>query len=35
VWNNDRDTATLRNDNGRLVDEESWGHGHHHGDARR
>jgi hypothetical protein len=35
VWNNDHDTATLRNDNGRLVDEESWGHGrHHHGDAR-
>jgi hypothetical protein len=34
VWNNDHDTATLRNDNGRLVDEESWGHGHHHG-ARR
>ncbi|MFE5084499.1 lamin tail domain-containing protein [Streptomyces mirabilis] len=35
VWNNDHDTATLRNDNGRLVDEESWGHDHHHGDARR
>jgi hypothetical protein len=35
VWNNDHDTATLRNDRGRLVDEESWGHGHHHGDARR
>ncbi|MFD7608680.1 transposase [Streptomyces mirabilis] len=36
VWNNDHDAAILRNDNGRLVDEESWGHGrHHHGDARR
>ncbi|MER5584624.1 lamin tail domain-containing protein [Streptomyces asoensis] len=31
VWNNDRDTATLRNDRGRLVDEESWGHRRHHG----
>ncbi|MER5662712.1 lamin tail domain-containing protein [Streptomyces mirabilis] len=36
VWNNDHDTATLCNDNGRLVDEESWGHDrHHHGDTRR
>ncbi|MEU5242615.1 lamin tail domain-containing protein [Streptomyces asoensis] len=26
VWNNDRDTATLRNDRGRFVDDESWGH---------
>ncbi|MDR6980958.1 hypothetical protein J2X68_007700 [Streptomyces sp. 3330] len=26
VWNNDHDTATLRNDRGRLVDDESWGH---------
>ncbi|MFJ9025979.1 lamin tail domain-containing protein [Streptomyces sp. NPDC102259] len=26
VWNNDRDTATLRNDHGRFVDDESWGH---------
>ncbi|MGQ4331115.1 lamin tail domain-containing protein [Streptomyces hayashii] len=26
VWNNDRDTATLRNDHGRLVDDSSWGH---------
>ncbi|MGW0771841.1 lamin tail domain-containing protein [Streptomyces sp. NPDC002676] len=47
VWDNDRDTATLRNDRGRFVDEESWGHrrdgGHdrdgggerHGGDHRR
>ncbi|MEU3611560.1 lamin tail domain-containing protein [Streptomyces sp. NPDC006872] len=26
VWNNDHDTATLRNDRGRFVDDESWGH---------
>ncbi|MEU9273057.1 lamin tail domain-containing protein [Streptomyces sp. NPDC048251] len=26
VWNNDHDTATLRNDHGRFVDDESWGH---------
>lgn len=26
VWNNDADTATLRNDRGRLVDETTWGH---------
>ncbi|MDR6980959.1 hypothetical protein J2X68_007701 [Streptomyces sp. 3330] len=26
VWDNDRDTATLRNDRGRLVDDYSWGH---------
>ncbi|WP_415924993.1 hypothetical protein [Streptomyces sp. AK04-3B] len=25
------DTAALRNDDGRLVDEESWGHRRHHG----
>ncbi|GGQ97865.1 lamin tail domain-containing protein [Streptomyces asoensis] len=37
VWNNDRDTATLRNDRGRFIDDESWGHrrGGHHGDFRR
>ncbi|MEU5599245.1 lamin tail domain-containing protein [Streptomyces sp. NPDC020298] len=29
VWNNDHDTATLRNDHGRFVDDYSWG-GHHH-----
>ncbi|MEU8892620.1 lamin tail domain-containing protein [Streptomyces sp. NPDC048442] len=29
VWNNDRDTATLRNDRGRLVDSVSWGRGRH------
>lgn len=26
VWNNDYDTATLRNDRGRFVDDVSWGH---------
>ncbi|MER6563442.1 lamin tail domain-containing protein [Streptomyces sp. NPDC001027] len=31
VWSNDHDTATLRNDDGRIVDEESWGHRRHHG----
>lgn len=25
VWNNDHDTATLRNDHGRFVDDYSWG----------
>ncbi|MEV6619047.1 hypothetical protein AB0N31_35390 [Streptomyces sp. NPDC051051] len=25
VWNNDSDTATLRNDRDRLIDRESWG----------
>jgi hypothetical protein len=36
VWNNDRDTATLSNDHGRLIDDESWGHDRdrRHGDAR-
>ncbi|MEU2624600.1 lamin tail domain-containing protein [Streptomyces sp. NPDC007157] len=47
VWNNDSDTATLRNDHGRFVDEVSWGHHRrddrdhrgenrdHRGDGRR
>lgn len=37
VWNNDRDTATLRNDHGRFIDDESWGRDrdHRRGDARR
>lgn len=30
VWNNDQDTATLCNDRGRFVDDESWGY--HDGD---
>ncbi|MGW2690215.1 lamin tail domain-containing protein [Streptomyces sp. NPDC001414] len=32
VWDNISDTATLRNDRGRLIDDTSWGHhrGHHH-----
>ncbi|WP_443041954.1 lamin tail domain-containing protein [Streptomyces sp. B21-106] len=25
VWNNDHDTATLRNDRRRFIDDESWG----------
>ena len=32
VWNNDYDTATLRNDHGRFVDDASWGH--HRGHRR-
>ncbi|MGW6414855.1 lamin tail domain-containing protein [Streptomyces sp. NPDC055055] len=28
VWNNDSDTATLRDDRGRVVDTESWGRHH-------
>ncbi|WP_327348977.1 lamin tail domain-containing protein [Streptomyces europaeiscabiei] len=36
VWDNRSDTATLRNDRGRFVDDESWGRDHHNrGDARR
>ncbi|MFG3552690.1 lamin tail domain-containing protein [Streptomyces sp. NPDC047725] len=31
VWNNDSDTATLRNDRGRFVDDESWGRHRHSG----
>ncbi|MGW2965122.1 lamin tail domain-containing protein [Streptomyces sp. NPDC001220] len=40
VWNNDSDTATLRNDHGRFIDDASWGHhrdhrdGDHRGDHR-
>ncbi|GAA2236169.1 lamin tail domain-containing protein [Streptomyces indiaensis] len=30
VWDNYSDTATLRNDRGRFIDDESWGH-HRHG----
>ncbi|MFF1405029.1 lamin tail domain-containing protein [Streptomyces sp. NPDC058294] len=36
VWNNNSDTATLRTDRGRFVDEASWGHHRdHRGDGRR
>ncbi|MGW0886367.1 lamin tail domain-containing protein [Streptomyces sp. NPDC002671] len=28
-WNNHGDTATLRNDRGRVVDTFSWGHHRH------
>ncbi|WP_055716103.1 lamin tail domain-containing protein [Streptomyces torulosus] len=31
IWGNRSDTATLRNDRGRFIDSESWGH-HRHGD---
>lgn len=34
VWNNDHDTATLRNDRDRFVDEESWDNRRHHGGNR-
>ncbi|MEU6557800.1 lamin tail domain-containing protein [Streptomyces sp. NPDC046915] len=35
VWNNDHDTATLRNDRGRFVDDYSWGRDHRdHRDRR-
>ena len=33
VWDK-RDTATLRNDHGRFVDDKSWGGRHHRGDNR-
>ncbi|MEU5396619.1 lamin tail domain-containing protein [Streptomyces tibetensis] len=33
VWDNRSDTATLRNDHGRRIDSESWGH-HRHGGHR-
>ncbi|MGW1396678.1 lamin tail domain-containing protein [Streptomyces nigra] len=31
VWDNRSDTATLRNDRGRFIDDESWGHHRHSG----
>lgn len=34
VWDNHTDTATLRNDHGRFVDDESWGR-HHGGHGGR
>ena len=34
VWDNYSDTATLRNDHGRFVDDASWG-GRHHRDGGR
>lgn len=35
VWDNRADTATLRNDRGRFVDDESWNHhNRHHGGNR-
>ncbi|MFJ8719677.1 lamin tail domain-containing protein [Streptomyces violaceus] len=34
VWDNRSDTATLRNDRGRFIDDESWGH-HRHGGGHR
>ncbi|CUW33288.1 lamin tail domain-containing protein [Streptomyces reticuli] len=39
VWDNNSDTATLRNYRGRFIDRLSWGHHHdqhdHRGDGRR
>ncbi|MBY8881587.1 lamin tail domain-containing protein [Actinacidiphila acidipaludis] len=29
VWNNDHDTATLRDNHGRIADTKSWGHRRH------
>ncbi|KJK34078.1 hypothetical protein UK15_37685 [Streptomyces variegatus] len=34
VWDNRSDTATLRNDRGRFIDDASWGH-HRHGSHHR
>ncbi|MER6442178.1 lamin tail domain-containing protein [Streptomyces sp. NPDC001185] len=31
VWDNRSDTATLRNDHGRFIDDASWGGRHHRG----
>ncbi|WP_434092417.1 lamin tail domain-containing protein [Streptomyces flaveolus] len=31
VWDNRSDTATLRNDHGRFIDNESWGRNRHGG----
>ncbi|MFF8575480.1 lamin tail domain-containing protein [Streptomyces sp. NPDC015237] len=31
VWDNRSDTATLRNDRGRFIDNQSWGHHRHNG----
>jgi hypothetical protein len=31
VWDNRSDTATLRNDHGRFIDETSWGRNRHGG----
>ncbi|MGW1966995.1 lamin tail domain-containing protein [Streptomyces tubercidicus] len=35
VWDNNRDTATLRNDHRRIVDQESWGRGHRRRPVRK
>ncbi|MEU3945657.1 lamin tail domain-containing protein [Streptomyces sp. NPDC029526] len=35
IWDNRSDTATLRNDRGRVVDTESWGRGRFDRDDRR
>ncbi|MDX2681306.1 lamin tail domain-containing protein [Streptomyces sp. NY05-11A] len=35
VWDNHADTATLRNDRDRFVDEKSWGHDRRHGGDHR
>ncbi|MDQ1041143.1 hypothetical protein QFZ75_007559 [Streptomyces sp. V3I8] len=35
MWDNRSDIATLRNDNNRRVDTETWGHDHGGGHHRR
>jgi hypothetical protein len=35
VWDNRSDTATLRNDHGRFIDDASWGHHRHGGRHHR
>ncbi|MFC9595633.1 lamin tail domain-containing protein [Streptomyces sp. NPDC056944] len=35
VWDNRSDTATLRDDRGRTVDTETWGHHRHHNHDHR
>jgi hypothetical protein len=35
VWDNHSDTATLRNDHDRFIDDAFWGgNRHHHGSGR-
>ncbi|MFD3621642.1 lamin tail domain-containing protein [Streptomyces sp. NPDC058676] len=35
VWDNRSDTATLRNDRDRFIDDESWGNDRHHRSSPR
>lgn len=34
-WDNRSDTATVRNDHGRFIDDKSWSHHHHGGRHHR